>query len=437
MKIPALLLRIASIAVAACIVVGYLTIAAWNNWFPAPIVKAVDDSFRDVADTLWRPWYAHIQADGKAIDNRAPGRVEPGLVLLSGVGANRRNFIRIIDRDGKVVQSWVPDWFTLWPDAEGFVEERIPRAEPGVGVHGIVVTAEGDVVFNFEKLSTMRLDACGNIVWKLKNAGHHSIFQDLDGNFWVPSVRTTPGLHPDYRNIAGRHEEDLLQKISADGRILMEKSAFDILRQNGLEGLLYLSTNENEDTLVNGDILHVNDIEVYEGAEDGKLVRRGDILVSMRNINALMLLDPATFRIKALSIGRMLRQHDPDFIGGDQIVVFDNNNLAPTRLPDDPGSRIVQIDLATGDRTTRFEGSAETQFFSTVLGSQQLLANGNLLVVASMQARAFEVAPDGELLWQAKNLIADGYGGLLADAQVLPVAMDAGFFARARARCGG
>lgn len=217
----------------------------------------------------------------------------------------------------------------------------------------------------------------------------------------------------------------------------MEKSAFDILRQNGLEGLLYLSTNENEDTLVNGDILHVNDIEVYEGAEDGKLVRRGDILVSMRNINALMLLDPATFRIKALSIGRMLRQHDPDFIGGDQILVFDNNNLAPTRLPDDPGSRIVQIDLATGDRTTRFEGSAETQFFSTVLGSQQLLANGNLLVVASMQARAFEVAPDGELLWQAKNLIADGYGGLLADAQVLPVAMDAGFFARARARCGG
>ena len=52
-------------------------------------------------------------------------------------------------------------------------------------------------------------------------------------------------------------------------------------------------------------------------------------MVSLRNIHAVMVFDPDTLNIKYLSIGKVVRQHDPDFIDGNRISIFDNNNVAP------------------------------------------------------------------------------------------------------------
>ena len=435
MKFLRQLTRIANYAIAASVLAGYLVMAGWYGWFPSPIVVWVDSAFRTTMERFGVPWYFDILADGPEFETRDADRLQPGLLLVVGVGADRKNFIKVIDRNGTELQSWNPDWFEHFTDPEGVAASRIPNSQPGAPVHGAVVTADGELVFNFEKLSTMRLDACGAAVWKLLNQGHHSIHQDRAGNFWVPVATERDGLHPDFRNIGGPHEEDFIQRIGAQGQVLMEKSLFEVMRENGLHGLLYLSTNRNAETLVAGDILHANDIEVFEGDNEGAVVRRGDILVSLRNISTILLLDPVDFRVKAHLTGNFLRQHDPDFIGGDRILIYDNNNLFPTRRSNDPGSRILIADLATGETETFFEGSGETAFFSSIMGKTQLLENGNLMVTASKEARAFEVSPDGEMLWQMRNLIGGGRGAILTSVDVLPAHMDDAFFAAARARC--
>lgn len=422
--------------VGSCAVI-YVTYAAWNNWFPAPIVTRIDVSFAKVADQIQRPWFLDNPVTESPVTEVARDRLAPGLIVVSGVGDDRLNHVRVIDRDANVVQSWTPDWFRLWPNAEGFPEERVPLTQPGGAVHGVLIAENGDLIFNFEKLSTIRMDACGNVVWKLRNFGHHSLYRDRSGNIWLPALNYGVRPHPDFRNIGAPHQEDFIQKLSPDGEVLLNVSLFDILRDNGLSGLLYMSSTENFRTLVGGDILHLNDVEIYEGDMEGEVVKPGDIMVSLRNINSVLLLDADTFEIKAHLFGRFLRQHDPDFIGGDEILVFDNNNLSPMRGPDDPGSRIVKFNLATGARQVVFDGAAGDDFFTDIMGKQQLLPNGNLLVASSRQARAFEVAPDGTVLWQYDNDVGDGYGGIVTSADVLPENMDAAFFAAARARCGG
>jgi hypothetical protein len=46
-------------------------------------------------------------------------------------------------------------------------------------------------------------------------------------------------------------------------------------------------------------------------------------------------------------------------------------------------SRIVELDAATGAISIRFQGAGKAAFFTAILGKQQLLDNGNLLVTAA------------------------------------------------------
>jgi hypothetical protein len=58
----------------------------------------------------------------------------------------------------------------------------------------------------------------------------------------------------------------------------------------------------------------------------------------------------------------------------------------------------VRFDAATGAISIRFQGAGKAAFFTAILGKQQFLDNGNLLVIAAHEGRVFEVAPDGALL---------------------------------------
>ena len=107
------------------------------------------------------------------------------------------------------------------------------------------------------------------------------------------------------------------------------------------------------------------------------------------------------------------------------------------RRVEEGGSRILRANLATGQIDTWFEGEGEASFYGNIMGKQQLLPNGNLMVTASKEARAFEVSPQGEILWQIKNLVENGHGGLLTSVDVLAPEMDEAFFSKARAVCGG
>lgn len=98
-------------------------------------------------------------------------------------------------------------------------------------------------------------------------------------------------------------------------------------------------------------------------------------------------------------------------------------------------SRIMQIDASTGEASVYFQGEADTRFFSDIMGKQEMLPNGNLLITSARQGRAFEVSASGEKLWEYNNLIDEGYNGLLTQATLLPQYMDKDFFEGLTANC--
>ncbi len=72
-----------------------------------------------------------------------------------------------------------------------------------------------------------------------------------------------------------------------------------------------------------------------------------------------------------------------------------------------------------------------------MMGKRRLLPNGNLMVTASLEARAYEVTTDARLVGQITYVTGGGKVAILTSVAVLPPDMDAAFFAKARARCGG
>ena len=425
---------IALLLVMGGVVYGFF--ATVNRWFVADQINLVKLAFEQVYEEFQRPWYLSIPAGDIDIQTLVPAALAPGLILIAGVANDNMNFIRVIDRDGRIAHSWQPDWFKIWPEnSPNIPAGRIPKNQPGATLHGVQVLPDGGVLLNFELLSTIRLDACGAVVWKLDNLGHHTIDLAEDGTIWVPAERFIPRGDTGYGNHSAPLNSWTIQNISMDGEILQTVEVLEILRRNDLLGLMHLSTLDNAGTLVGGDTVHLNDVEVFPSGMASEIFEPGDLLLSLRNINTILVVDPVDFRVKFQSTGQVLRQHDPDFAPDDKILVFDNRNLDPFVDADELHSRIVELDARTGQSRVVISGQGAARFYSQTMGRLQRLGNGNFMIASTREGRALEVAADGRLLWQYFNLLGDGYAGLLPEAHVLPQYMDSGFFERQRADC--
>jgi hypothetical protein len=312
--------------------------------------------------------------------------------------------MRLIAADSRVLHQWRVS-----------IEEIWPRSIPSPGrrshdwetlVHGAVLLPNGDAVFNFENSGIVRVDWCSRVRWKLPERTHHSIFVAPDGNLWVPSRRLRTKRASEFPHVPAPFQEDTVLEISPDGKVLREISILGAIFRSGYQGVLFATGAHGPGAQVplDHDFTHLNDVEILPPAiaADFPLFSAGDILVSLRNVDLLLVVDPETERIKWSFTGPFLRQHDPDFMPGGRISVFDNHrdNTNGRILG---GSRIVSVDPASGRVSTVYGGTKDAFFYTERMGNDQYLPNGNILITESEAGRVFEVTPDGSVVWSFVN----------------------------------
>lgn len=328
------------------------------------------------------------------------GAKSDDLILLSGFLGDD-NKVQLIRRDGTVLNEWRLRAHAIYPDTSFFRDS--PMTDWNAITHGTIITPEGDIVFSFESGGLVRMDRCGKVKWATTEVTHHSPNWGADGSIVVSAGRYIDKPNRDIPwPFTGPFWEDLVARYDGDGKRIFERPLTDLFIQNGMEPWL-TSTGEFK-TRISGEF-HLNEVEELspELAPDFPMFQAGDLLLSLRNRNMILVTDPQVTKVKWWAVGPFVRQHDPDFDRGGTISVFDNHADDSPDGVHGGGTRIVQIDPATNQSVVLYGGRDGQRFFSAERGTHQRQANGNIMVTEAEQGRAFEVTPAGKIVWEYLN----------------------------------
>ena len=187
-----------------CLVFVYGIAAYKYSLFPYSQIHNAWFAARTVINLVLgnKSWYYRRTGQTQVIPVHEHDRVQEGNTLVISVGSDDRLSAKVITLAGELVHEWPVDWFDIWSDATHLPDKDLPKSRPGTHIHGSVLMDNGDLVFNFEHLGLVRLDLCGNVVWRLPYRTHHSVHPDETGNLWVPGqINYTEPLagYPNYR----------------------------------------------------------------------------------------------------------------------------------------------------------------------------------------------------------------------------------------------
>ena len=396
------------------------------------VKNAVAQSLALLADeaptlTKTRPtWFlqpARYQGDGVTINRTT----DDDLILLSGF-FDDSNEVRLIERDGTIVARWPVSYSALFPDTSHL--EEPPATDWNVDLHGALIGPMGSVVANLDYVGLFKLDRCGRVEWTLARQTHHSVEAAEGGGYWVPSRRyVTEEATPAYPPFPAPYYDDTVMKVSEDGRILLEKSAAAMFYANDLSAVLTAtgsSIKRNWDW--DHEIMHLNKVGELKSAIAGAFpaFSAGDLLLSIRELNMLLVVDPDSEKIKWWRIGPWLRQHDPEFTDKGTITVFNNNAYrsafpahGEVSLPSIPRvSNIIEVSPKTGEHRVVYGGRDGQRMLSVIRGKQQPTVRGGILVTEFEGGRVFEIDADGAMVWEYVNRYDDDSVAEITEARV-------------------
>jgi hypothetical protein len=270
-----------------------------------------------------------------------------------------------------------------------------------------IYAAAGDTPWGY---GMVKLDRNSNVIWSYLAHTHHDFDIAPDGRI----LALTHDFSSDEIDGLGELDkpflEDFVAVLSPDGRELKKisltravaKSRFSILR-----------VAIPSYSLV--DPLHTNSVEYIDAAKARNFpeAQAGDVLLSFRDLSTIAVLSIDRGEIVWAARGPWLWQHDASLLPNGHITLFDNLG----GFQNDNGARVLEVDPATSEVVWSYAGDAAHPVHSPLRSSAQPLPNGNILVTESDAGRVFEVARNGDIVW---NFVNPTRGG---DAnQFIPVA---------------
>ena len=395
--------------------------------FPHNYFQAAFDAAEDWAEN-WRH-HLGIRANWVQPSNRQGGvsHYDPARAWLGDTFLNvfRDGAFRgeLIDMDGKMRHEWTLPLDEIWRQA-GFAGSPMPDLD--AGPHGVQMLPNGDLILALGGASLVQLDACSNVVWSRQLEAHHSVDVLPNGEIWVPVKSVHDRPNPNWPRLrpgpSGHFDDQLLTRVSPDGKVLEQISFSDVLYDSDWMGILFAGRGSDY-SMAEEDPHHLNDIEVLraEMAPAFPQFAPGDILVNPRNLQTLFVLDGTTKRVKWAMTGPFFGEHDPDFTRDGTILVFDNRLTGNS--PQLGYSKVIEVDPVTR-RGWTYEGADTDPLYSRLGGRVQRLPNGNTLVGEPQAGRVFELARDASggntIVWQYVNALEPGSVGMILDVERVP-----------------
>jgi len=292
---------------------------------------------------------------------------------------------------GQTLKTWAPDNAAIY--AHGHNEAN-PRKQPKGSdlyfMHPLMLQDSSLLMAAQLSSILVRVHPDNSVAWQKSDMRyHHSIELGNDGNVWVctdPFEAQAYDIFPDsYETYRTTLLDDEITKIDPEtGDILYQKKVLELLIENGYEDLILYKGQ------IISDPIHLNDIE--EASYSSEYWEKGDLLLSCRNLSVVLLYRPSTNKVIWIKHGPWLNQHDADFHGDSQIVVFGNDilreesTLDPKLIKKDltfskkrPHNEVYIYDFAQDSVITPYSSMlASEKIMTATSGRCDILENGDL-----------------------------------------------------------
>ncbi len=375
-----------------------------------PVIKNVaraPTTLLELAERTGAPgrdlWAPEQRFEGQAghVFAHAPGDWEdaPYLLLNRYDGGRARSVSELVDLNSQeTVHIWVFEVDQAWQDHPP--ESRIVDVLANAGSarfrnFNAYPAPDGSLVTQSSSTPLIKAGLCGEIGWVEGSAMyHHSVERDAGGNYWVPAH-----LEPKQTDLGGPgYLDDAVMQVSPAGDLLWSKSVTQMMVENGLGVLLYGQGPSNDDPI------HLNDIQPV--LEDGRIWKRGDLLLSLRNKSMILLYRPETNEILWHRTGPWLHQHDVNITGDGMITVFDNaarlTGAQDWKIEGTSGMWEVNL-IEDSLRPVSAAGFAALDIRTEVEGRGTLLPGGRVFAEETIYGRAAIFGPDGTPDWSFVN----------------------------------
>lgn len=328
---------------------------------------------------------------------------EPGYVLLSRYDGDRaRHVVELVSlADGAVKHEWLPDADTLLAGAprESLIAEYTNWDTRHYRAIHPILSGNGALIVKDHQSFLYALDACSKKLWGQTGLlFHHSTESDGAGGWWIPSYVEPSKID----RIAPDFVEDSLAHVAADGTVLENISAAEILLRHGMEYALFTAGRYQKDPV------HINDIEPV--LKDGPYWKKGDLFLSFRHLSMIMLYRPSTDEIVWQQQGPWLAQHDVDIIDDHRIAVFNNRAYDKGTGARVHGTNQITVhDFDTGETGNPWAAAMEKPEVKTLFeGLFQRLPDGRVMVEEENSGRLLILGPSGDTLAEFVNKAGDG-----------------------------
>ncbi|HET9795669.1 MAG TPA: aryl-sulfate sulfotransferase [Thermoanaerobaculia bacterium] len=318
----------------------------------------------------------HPETSGVVLNREE--RAAPGWNFYSVPG---RRAAYLIDSRGKLLWRWN---LSAYRDIE--------KVGPDEDVGFTHLYPNGDALAYLGRHVLVKIDRHSRILWEYDAEVHHDAWVDSDGTIYalIKRQRFDRTIHPE-----GVVLEDVIVVLSPEGAPRREIPLLRVLENSPYAFLLPKPPQDRMYDDIGLDVLHTNHVEVYDGALErlSPLFRKGNILVSFKDLCAIAILDGRTSRILWLwGPTNLALQHHPTILPDGDILLFDNGT---------EHSRVIEVDPRTDSIVWRYD--PEGEFFSTIRGSCQRLPNGDTLIGVSQAGFAVEVTKEKEPVWKFVN----------------------------------
>lgn len=340
-----------------------------------------------------------------------------GYLLVSCISSNGANVVSLINLSNRVSQI-----ICLPPNKDrelqysDYLNGSEPRRQSSFSSRHRVwypyLSKEGALTYAIPWNDLISVDLkTGQEKWRIRGAFHHSIEPDSNGDLWAcGAVRPGSVANP---KIKQRHcndvfEDQTLVKVSPSGKILQVISVADLILNSGLEYLLYGSSNPD----VNFDPIHLNQITPI--LSDSGRFKKGEILVSLRNISTILLIDPDSQRVVWHGSGNWMNQHCVMPVGPSTFSVLDNHSFASGEYWLNPEwrTRILTHNIETGQSSEiSVNGQCPRDFHIPIEGRALPIHSVNWMLEDCIQGTIM-IFENQNLIFKWSNLYPDGTVGV-------------------------